>query len=260
MSTTVPEADIDSPISRALAETEHEGPAPVIHADPEPEPEVDPEDETDEVEEHDSQLDDIELQMANREWVVDGSVMMKKARGHLSEETWRRVYVQKPLSFAGMLQFTGLIGDRISQAMSGPDGLSLDGIINADEAPSMAAILGRDDFAGVDAFVKGIAKLAMYVPDVIEDCQCIWLRVPFHERPIVKEIWSRSPEDGGLTFENGEEMLEIFLAQNYQEVEAFFGVRLPRLLKKVQKLRERAADRSQPSKPSKRIPADTPSQ
>jgi hypothetical protein len=234
---------------------------PVAHADPS---------EADDsiasaVEQHDSQLDDIEIQVAHREWVVEGD--FKVIKRDRSEETshFQRSYVQKPLSFTAMLQFTGLIGEKIAEAMAGPEGLTLDGMLN--EADGVAgfgrALLTSSDFAGVDSFVKGLAKLATYVPSVIEDCQCIWLRVPYAERPIVKEIWSRSPEDGGLAFFEGQEMLEVFLAQNYDEVEDFFGVRLKRLTAIVSKLRARkAASResgSRRSRPSSTTPADTQS-
>lgn len=207
--------------------------------------------------EHDSQLDDIEIQVAHRDWTVEGDFVVRKRDG--SEETvpFKRTYTQKPLSFTAMLQFTGLIGEKISQAMSGPEGLTLDGVLSdADGLEGIGrAFLTSGDFAGVDSFVKGIAKLATYAPEVIEDCQCIWLRVPHAERPIVKEIWSRSPEDGGLTFLEGQEMLELFLAQNYEEVEDFFAVRLRRLAAMVSKLRARrsnsdASRRSRRSSPT----------
>lgn len=193
--------------------------------------------------EHDGQLDDIEIQVAHREWRVSGEIQVRKRDGSVETQEWARTYVQKPLSFAAMMQFTGLIGQKLSEAMSGPDGMSLDGVLA--EADGIAgagrALLTQQDFAGVDSFIRGLAKLASYVPDVVEECQCIWLRIPFHERAIVKEIWSRSPEDGGLTTAEGEEMMEVFLAQNYEEVEDFFSGRLTRLVTLVRALRKRKA-------------------
>lgn len=224
--------------------------------------------ENDEVElprEHDNQLDDIEIQVAHREWDVEGDFTVRKRDGSEVVESFKRTYVQKPLSFTRMLQFTGLIGEKISEAMSGPEGVTLDGILAESDGLVSAgrALLTSGDFAGVDAFVKGLAKLATYAPSVIEDCQCIWLGVPFAERPIVKEIWSRSPVDGGLTFAEGQEMLELFLAQNYEEVEDFFGERLRHLNSLVKKLRTRKASRkgaSARSRHSSTIQDSTPSQ
>lgn len=213
---------------------------------------------------HDGPLDDIEIQVAHREWVIEGDFTVLKRDGTTVTEQFKRTYVQKPLSFTSMLQFTGLIGEKISEAMSGPDGISLDGVLAESDGLVSAgrALLTSSDFAGVDSFVKGFAKLASHVPEVIEDCQCIWLRVPHAERPIVKEIWSRSPDEGGLRFEEGQEMLETFLSQNYDEVEDFFVVRLKHLVGLVKKLRTRksSGDRRLPSKRSSTSQADTPSQ
>lgn len=203
--------------------------------------------------EHDSQLDDIDIQTAHKDWTVKGSYTMLMRDGSKEEREFERTYVQKPLSFTAMLQFTGLIGEKISEAMAGPEGLTIDGVISeSDEIIGGARnLLSRGDFAGADAFVKGIAKLAVYAPSVVEDCQCIWLRVPFNERAIVKEIWSHSPEDGGLTISQGQEMFEVFLAQNYEEVEDFFAVRLKQIAEMVGRLRRRKASQNGSSRPSR---------
>jgi hypothetical protein len=194
------------------------------------------------------QLDDLELQIAAREWTVAGTVMVEDYRGGAPRAVeFSKTYLQKPLSYTAMLQFTGLIGDRISSVME--RGVTLESIVG--EAGSVVGAIQRyreredgsapdltaEDFSGVDALVNGLAKLASYVPSIIEECQCIWLRVPFNERPIVTEIWGRSPEDGGLSMQDGEDMLNLFIAQNYQELEDFFVERLPRLAKTVKKTR-----------------------
>ena len=210
-------------------------------------------DERRESSESDSELDDLEKQIAHREWTVKGTIMVPRRDGGVDAREFERVYVQKPLSFTAMLQFTGLIGERLSEAMSGPDGLTVDGIIGEGDGLIVSGrnVISREDFSSLDSFVKGLAKLAQYAPSIVEDCQCIWIRVPYAERPLVKEIWSRSPEDGGLTISEGREMLEVFLAQNYKEVEDFFVVQLPLLVKKVTKLRALAAAGSRRSKRSK---------
>jgi hypothetical protein len=57
-------------------------------------------------------------------------------------------------------------------------------------------------------------------------------------------------------------MLETFLAQNYEEVEDFFTVRLKHLVALAKKLRTRksSAAHPQPLKPSSSTAGDTPSQ
>lgn len=223
---------------------------------------VEPEEETGPVA-GDSQLDDLEIQVEHREWVVEGDFTVQNRDGTIRTDHFKRAYMQKPLSFTAMLQFTGLLGEKISEAMSGPDGLSIDAAMSEGDSIMGAgrAMLTGGDFAGVDSFIKGLAKLASYVPDVVEECQCIWLRVPYAERVLVKEIWSRPASEGGLSANDGMEMLELFLAQNYQEVEDFFDGRAKHLVALIQKLRNKSqAARSQRSKPSKRTQQDTPSQ
>ncbi len=197
--------------------------------------------------EAESELDDIDIQVADREWVFEGQIPVMLPNNVIEMRVFKGTYVQRPLSYTAMLQFTGMIGERIHGIMSGPDGVSLDKLvggigpdINITDARSL---LAREDFMGLDSFVTSMAKIAYFAPDFIEDCQCIWLRVPHGERNALKELWAQPPERGGLSMDDGEEMLDLFLAQNYQELEDFFVVRLRRLWEKVQLLRSRK-DRS----------------
>lgn len=249
MATATPQDE--SVLARAMADIDATAPG---HDDPE-EQEVP---ETTEPESHDSELDDLEIQVAHREWRVQGAVEIVKRNNSLEQRDFDKTYVQKPLSFTAMLQFTGLIGERLAGAMAGPEGLTVDGVLG--EGDGIGSVFSRQDFSSLDSFVKGLAKLAEYAPSVIEDCQCIWLRVPWSERPIVKEIWSRSPEDGGLSIPEGREMLETFLSQNYREVEDFFVEQLPRLAKRLAKLRGLGATDSRRSKRSSPTPAPTQSE
>lgn len=256
MTTATPE---ETAMARAMREAEE--PQGIPEDATEEKPLVADEDEPI-AETFDSQLDDIEIQTANRDWLVEGDINIVQRDGSITTRHFVKTYWQKPLSFTAMLQFTGLIGERLTEAMSGDDGLTIDGVIGESDGLMSAGrnVMSAGDFAGIDSFVKGIAKLAQYVPAVIEDCQCIWLRVPLSERLQVREIWSRSPEDGGLSIEDGEEMLNLFLAQNYKEVEAFFVERLPRMQKKVAKLRSLKNAGLLPSKRSKPTADPTPSQ
>src|SRR5665213_1084168 len=171
----------------------------------------------------DDQLDDLEIQVEARDWIVKGTLDVMDPRS--SQNTtmdFERTYTQKPLSYTAMLQFTGLIGERVQSLMK--QGVTLESVLG--DVQSMGGLFGegdigltRDDFSGVDSFVQGLAKLATHLPDLIVECQCIWLRVPLHERPVVVEIWGRSPVDGGLSMQEGEDMLSLFIAQNYEELE-----------------------------------------
>jgi hypothetical protein len=192
----------------------------------------------------DEQLDDLEIQVATREWKIEGDVTVINPRTSQNETfEFSRVYYQKPLSYTAMLQFTGLLGSNIQKVMA--QGVTLNSILG--DASTMMSLFNTEeggafdsgDFNAIDSFVNGLAKLASYLPDIVEECQCIWLRVPLAERYVVKEIWSRSPEDGGLSMQEGEEMLNLFIAQNYPELEDFFVERLPRVAKASGVIRKR---------------------
>jgi hypothetical protein len=192
----------------------------------------------------DEALDDLEIQVATRDWKVEGTITVFNPRTKQDESLeFSRVYQQKPLSYTAMLQFTGLLGDRITKVMA--QGVTLNSILG--DADSMMSLFTADadgafakgDFNAIDSFVSGLSKLATYVPDMVEECQCIWLRVPLGERFAVKEIWSRSPEDGGLSLQEGEEMLTLFIAQNYPELEDFFVERLPRVARASAAIRKK---------------------
>jgi len=188
-----------------------------------------------------SPIDDLDKQVADREWTVVGDLEFIDRKGAPSSQHWEKIYVQEPLGYLNMMQFTGLIGQRVAEIMSGPDAVSIERVMaEIGDIEGIRQKLTDGDFSGLDAIVQGLARLAAYAPGLIEDCQCIWLRVPFNERPIVKEIWARSPAKGGLTMDDGEEMLDTFLLQNYEEVESFFSVRLPRQYKKWRERRSNA--------------------
>jgi hypothetical protein len=194
-----------------------------------------------------SELDDIVKDVEQRLWVVDGMIS-GWVRGELKSQPFHREYVQKPLSYLAMMQFTGLLGRKIDEAMSGPEGLStnalsdimqISDVVGSSEDGGMRLDLSRVDFSGIDAFVRAWAKVCAYVPEIIAEAQCIWLRVPLPERMAAVEVWSKPVDEGGLSMDDGEEMFRLFIAQNYEELERFFLERMRRIGQEIQKQRRR---------------------
>lgn len=192
-----------------------------------------------------SELDDVEKPVEERLWKFSGTIK-GIVRGKPVEELFEREYVQKPLSYLAMMQFTGLLGRKIDEAMSGDEGLSIESITSIVDVASYASggsisagILSQGDFAGVDSFVRGFAKIAAYVPDIIAEAQCIWLRVLYQDRPALVEVWHKPVDEGGLSMDEGEEMLRIFIDQNYEELERFLALRLRRIGKTAARARKR---------------------
>lgn len=208
----------------ATDETQSNIPSDVFEGfDSEPEPPQEPREDPVPVSSTE-EMDDVEKQVIERAWHFEGTIK-GMVRGQIREEKFERDYVQKPLSYLAMMQFTGLLGRSIDSAMSGPEGLSMQGLGDVMSIAGASNIfsggLGASDFEGIDAFVRGFAKLAAYVPDLVAEAQCIWLRVPLRDRMALVELWSKPVDEGGLSSDEGEEMLTLFIDQNYEELERF---------------------------------------
>jgi hypothetical protein len=193
-------------------------------------------------------FDDVD-KMSAKSWLVSGSLTY--TRGDQTElRPFERTYVQEPLSYRGIVEFTGLLGRAIDEAMSGPSALDLGGVLNIaqfaqdfqDDDSRRAAIssLIASGDSGINGFVKGFAKLCAAVPSLIDESQCIWLRIPLHERFQAREVWNLPPSRGGLNGDDGELMMRVFIAQNYEELERFFGERLRRIFGTIQMARKRS--------------------
>lgn len=235
-----------------------------------PEPEV----TSEVVEQASDDLADIEKPIEPRVWVFEGDFTLRRGDVDIPQH-FKGEYVQEPLSYIGFLEFTGLLARKIEEAMRGEGGLTIKDIIDTSEGmvplvvdgDRIESIVQRRDFEGIDAFVQGLMKIASYVPDVIEECQFIWLGVPRRDRSFLREIWRKPRDRGGLSHDEGEEMLSLFIEQNYEELEDFFTVRLPRIAGAASRARKRMMKRrgenngdSQRSRPWSPTPAPTPSQ
>lgn len=186
--------------------------------------------------------EDIEKPIAHKEWNVEAEYELS-IRGEIRKEIFKRTYVQKPLSYIAFGEFTGLIGRKLAEAMRGPDGLSLDRAFPGEASLPLVFNDGKLSLASegdnlIDPIVQGIAKIASYVPEFIAEAQCIWIRVPRNERPMLIDIWSRPVDEGGMSIDEGEEMLKIFIEQNYDELVGFLK-RYARVKESFQKMEKR---------------------
>lgn len=220
----------------AMPEAEIEGEA---SAAPEPSPVSEPElpvQEEEEVEEED-QLELLRPSTEPVKWLIGPPGDQKE-------------FVQAPLGFFAKMEFYSVVGEAMEAAMSGPDGLSLDAILGG--IPGMSRDLTAQDFQDADAIMVAIAKLAKYVPHLLIDCYCIWLAVPLEERAWFKKVALKPVEQGGLNDEEGMEILEIFIGQNAEAIEAFFTKQLPKILRAYGSLRRGKSRSSKRSKPTQR--------
>lgn len=198
-------------------------------------------------------LDDIEKNVPHREWKFEGDFKVR-VRDEDVEQHFEGVYVQKPLSYQAMMEFTGLVGRQLDRVMQGAGGLSIDSLLggmSADGSLPIAIDNGRiviqEDQASrisPDSILSIAVKIAILAPDILPEAQCIWLRVPRTERAIIMDIWSRPVDEGGLSVNDGNEMMELFVEQNWEELEAFFVRRWAKLRSTVERARKRASLRA----------------
>lgn len=153
----------------------------------------------------------------------------------VEEET----YVQRPMSFLAKMKFFALLGEVIDKSISGDDdkeGIRLSALF---EIPGeRGGQLKASDFREADMFVQGVGKFLQYAPDFLEKSYCIWLGIPDYQEDWAIGVMNQSVELGGLTDDDGFEIIEIFIDQNWESLEAFFQKKIASLRDRVNQYRE----------------------
>lgn len=168
------------------------------------------------------------------EEILDSIVPNAEPRAwKIGPEGMERTYIQKPLAFIAKMQWFSLVGGVLDKALSGENAMSLNGLFSAPGRPGQ---LRAEDFRDADTFVQAIGKLLAVAPDFLVDSYVIWLNVPDYDREIVRQMMVLPADEGGLSDEQGLEIIETFLDQNYDQLASFFGERLGALQARVQKL------------------------
>jgi hypothetical protein len=91
----------------------------------------------------------------------------------------------------------------------------------------------------VDAsqFFSLALELVGYAPDFLSEAYAIMLDVPYGERNWFKDVIEQParPDDDkwGLSEDDGLEMIEIFIDQNYEDIRRFFTEKLPRITQRA---------------------------
>lgn len=137
-----------------------------------------------------------------------------------------REYIQKPLSFVGKIQFLSYVGEVLDQAMSGANKLNLGSLF---DVPVRGEVLTAQDFSDAETFVQAVGKLLIYAPDFLSKSYCIWLRIPEYER-----AWAVAAMEENLSDDDGFDIIETFIDQNWETLQGFFSEKLPSLSKRLQ--------------------------
>lgn len=150
-------------------------------------------------------------------------------------------YVQRPLNFFQKMDLFAVLGDALDKAMSGPNGLSLNSLLDVPDAREGS--LTSEDFLDADAFVRAVARLIQFAPELLQDVYCIILGVPRNRRADFKPVLENELSD-----DEGFQIIETFIDQNWEVLRDFFGQRIQPLITKVQ-----GSESSTPSSPT--VPA-----
>ena len=150
-------------------------------------------------------------------------------------EGYEYTYTQRKLTFFTKLAFFSILGNAIDKATSENNGLSIQNVTQS----SNAELLGL------------LTKVVQYVPSLIKDIFCLSMGVSDEEKPVVKALLDTIDDDEGF------KMLEVFVAQNAEEIKAFFTERLQPIVKQIGGVLKEASvtegkASSKPSKPTRR--------
>jgi hypothetical protein len=110
--------------------------------------------------------------------------------------------------------------------------------------------LSQRDVADASQFFTLAMELVGYNADFLGEFYAIVLEVPYGERVWFKNVIEQPyrPEDDkwGLSEDDGVEMIEIFIDQNYEDIRRFFAGKLPRI---AQRARQREQQRKEETLP-----------
>jgi hypothetical protein len=122
------------------------------------------------------------------------------------------VFTQKPLSFFGKIEFFSVAGKAVEKVLE--DGNTISDLLGSTNPDNP---LGEES-QSIDSFVRAIAGIVQHVPEVLSELYCIILSVPRNNRDYVK-----ARLENELTDEQGFEILETFVDQNWEVLTGFFN-------------------------------------
>lgn len=164
------------------------------------------------------------------------------------------IYVQQPLGYVATLRFYGLIGKTIAEAVKAG------GVVDLGEAftntngniQDRAKQIMEQSFNDAGSFAALLFQLVAYSPDFILEFYLLALDVPPAERrwakAVMEQPWRPDQNKWGLQRQQGQEIIERFIDQNYDEIRDFFGDLFRGVLNRVRKNEKRRKSTSDQSK------------
>jgi len=166
-----------------------------------------------------------------------------------------REYVQRPMGFFQKMRMYEILGDAIDQIASGEGGGVLRSVFGAQiQSGGDLADAGRTAMlADADTFLRLVGRLAGTAPDLLLDLYILFLAVPPAEQPWARLTMQRSVEEGGLSDDEGIDVLVTAIDQNGEAIRDFFVDKVKVLNQRIAAMfpAARAGGDSASSKPSR---------
>ncbi len=141
----------------------------------------------------------------------------------IGEGNDRLVLVQKPLTFFGKIEFFSVVGKAVQEILI--DGGSLSELL---ETPDYdPAVPLASNVTDADVFVKALSKIVANGPELLKDLYLVILHVPKGQR----DYYALRLEE--LTDEQGMQIIDTFVDQNWEVMVSFFTERMLPLFNKI---------------------------
>lgn len=150
---------------------------------------------------------------------------------------WAR-YDQKELGYFARMRFFALLAGAIGKALEGEqtveDLLKDAGVVQQRGAGNISlGNLSATDLSDLSGVLPVVFRLLEASPDFLLHAYCILLNIPGTQRPWARVIMEQryDPDDDqwGLTDDQGIEIIQLAIAQNYEPIREFFTGKLPRI-------------------------------
>lgn len=133
--------------------------------------------------------------------------------------------VQKPLTFFGKIEFFSVVGKAVQRILV--DGGSLSELLDTPEFDASVPL--ASNVTDADIFVKALSRIVESAPELLKDLYLVILNIPKGQR----EYYALRLEE--LTDEQGMQILDTFVDQNWEVMTSFFTEKMLPLYNKISK-------------------------
>lgn len=178
---------------------------------------------TEQIRESQDAAEAIQSSVPHKAWVLEGIDGNGQAR--------QIEYTQAELSFFEKQQFMTLLTEFVDKFISGELGISLQQLFEGDlrkrvQIPTEFTGEQAENLLNENAgIIQAIIKVVNALPNLQQEIFLLALGVPRNEREFARQIMIGPVHRGGLTDDQGFEILKTFMTQNAKAIRTFFEER-----------------------------------